>query len=671
MNKTVALGLSNPTGGGTLGPQSTAVLTIVNTNSLVVTNTNDAGVGSLRQAILTTDANPGANTVTFAIPGAGPFLIQPLSALPAVTTPTVIDATTQPGYQSTPIVALDGRLAGPETDGLDITAGASTIRGLVIDRFSGSGIVILGPGGNTIAGDMIGTDAAGDRGLGNGFDGVQIDQSPNNTIGGPGDTIADNGLVGIRISGAAASGNVVLGNLIGTDPTGTRALGNLYDGIFVDGAPNNTIGGGSPGARNVISGNASVGIQLAGPGASGNLVQGNLIGTNMTGTHALGNGLDGIFINGAANNTVGGSNPAQRNVISGNQSVGVRISGPGASGNMVQGNDIGTDSTGAARLGNGFDGVFAINAPNNLIGGTVPGAGNVISANGSVGVQIYGPGSTGNIVQGNKIGTDSTGTAPLGNRLDGIFINAAADNTIGGPALGAGNVISANGSSGIQLLDPTSSGNVVQGNTIGVAVNGVARLGNAYGIFLNNAPHNTLGGPGPAANLVAGNTQANLFRQSGGSGSGSAVLSVVPTESGGEITGAVIGFITALAPAKAQNLGNYRLQQIGRSAGMLTRVRLTSAVYDAIAQTVTLTLAGPVPVGTRLLLTVSGSARGGQTGLTGGKFTTIIGPNPISSSVHGRRSPLATHHTPALATRHISLGRLALTQHRSHPHAAR
>ena len=137
----------------------------------------------------------------------------------------MIDATTQPGFQSTPIITLDGMLAGPQTDGLDISAGASTIRGLVIDRFSGSGIHILGPGGNVIAGDIIGTDAAGDPGLGNGFDGVQIDESPDNTVGGTGNVIAGNGLVGVRITGAAASGNLILGNLIGTDPTGTRALG--------------------------------------------------------------------------------------------------------------------------------------------------------------------------------------------------------------------------------------------------------------------------------------------------------------------------------------------------------------------------------------------------------------------------------------------------------------
>ncbi len=666
-NPTVALGLSNPTDGGSLGPQSTAILTILNPNSLVVTNTNDAGPGSLRQAILTANANPGANTVTFAIPGPGPYVIQPLSPLPAITDAAVIDATTQPGFQSTPIVTLKGSLAGPQTDGLEITAGATTIRGLVIDRFSGNGIVILGPGGNVIAGDLIGVDAAGDPGLGNGFDGVEINQSPNNTLG-TGDVIADNGLVGVRITGAAASGNVIVGDLIGTDPTGTKALGNAYDGIYIVGASNNTIGSTSPGERNAISANASVGIQIDGPGAGGNLVEGNDIGTDVTGTRALGNEVDGVFINGAAGTVIGGPGPAQRNVISGNQLVGIRISGSGATGNILQGNYIGTDATGTAPLGNGFDGVFTINAPNNIIGGTATGAGNVISANGSVGVQFSGAGSAGNVVQGNEIGTDVTGTAALGNGLDGIFINGAPRNTIGGQTAGARNLISANGSSGIQLLAPSSSGNVVQGNAIGVDANGVARLGNAYGIFINNAAHNTVGGPGPAANRLAGNTQANTFQVKGGSTS--AVLSVTPIESGGLLTTVVISSSTALDPTKAQNLRNYLLQQIGRSGGAIKLVPITSAVYDPVAQTVTLTLAHPLPAGTRVLLTVQGSAKGGPISRS---FTTIIGSNPISTStsVQGRRSHPATQNAAAIASRRISLGRLAVANHRLHAHTSR
>ena len=294
-------------------------------------------------------------------------------------------------------------------------------------------------------------------------------------------------------------------------------------------------------------------------------MQGNVIGTDVTGTRALGNGLDGIFLNGAASTVVGGPDSAQRNVISGNQSVGVRISGSGAAGNIVQGNYIGTDSTGTAPLGNGFDGVFTINAPNNIIGGTAAGAGNVISANGSVGVQLYGPDPRGMSSRGTRSAPTRPAWPLWATGSTASSSTAAANNTIGGPTAGARNLISANGSSGIQLLAPSSSGNVVQGNDIGVDANGVARLGNAYGIFINNAAHNTLGGPGPAANLVAGNTQANIFQVKGGGTS--AALSVAPVESAGKLTAVVISFSTALDPTPAQNPRNYRLQQIGRSAG--------------------------------------------------------------------------------------------------------
>jgi hypothetical protein len=672
-NKTVGLTLGNPTNGASLGPQSTAVLTIVNANSLTVTNTNDSGPGSLRQAILTANANPAPNTVTFAIPGAGPFLIQPLSPLPAINDPVTIDGTTQPGAQSTPIVILDGILAGPSSDGLDINSGPSTIRGLAIVRFSGDGILVQGNGGNVIEGNLIGTDAAGDAGLGNGFDGIAIDNSPNNTIGGLGNVLSDNGQVGLRIAGAAASGNLALGNLIGTDPSGTKPLGNHVDGVFIDGAPNNAIGDGAPGERNIISANAIVGIQVDGPGATGNLVQGNLIGTDANGLHGLGNGLDGVFLDGAVQTLIGGTSPALRNIISGNSAVGVRIAGAGSSGNVVQGNFIGTDSSGVGVLGNGFDGVFTIEAPNNTIGGTAAGAGNVISGNGVVGVQLYGTGSSGNVVQGNFIGTDSTGTVAMGNGLDGVFVNDAPNNTIGGPMAGARNLISANHSSGIQLLDPGAKGNVVQGNIIGGDIRGAARLGNAYGIFVNNAPGNTLGGPGSAQNLIAGNTRANVFQNSGSGGP--VVTGVTSIQGAGRITSIVLSFSNALDPARAQSLANYHLQQSGR------RAPLSSAVYDPVARTVTLTLAHPVPIGTRLRLTVGASPPGGladlsghlldgdNNGLAGGNFVTTLAPKPPSTSTSTRRVRPATHppthHGTSIASRRISLGRLTVAKPRA------
>jgi hypothetical protein len=339
---------------------------------------------------------------------------------------------------------------------------------------------------------------------------------------------------------------------------------------------------------------------------------------------------------------------------------------------VVEGNFIGTDATGAVALANSDDGVYVLAAPNNILGGTAAGAGNVISGNGAVGIQFDGTGASGNVVQGNLVGTDASGSAALGNGVDGIFVNAAPGNTIGGPGAGARNVISANGSAGLQLLDPRSAGNVVQGNLIGTDVRGTPSLGNAYGIFVNNAPRNTLGGPGPAQNLVVGNTRANTIVQTNGS-SGPQVATVATSTSSGRITAIVISFTTALDPARAGKLANYTLRQLGKFPGRGRRVPLSSAIYDPVASTVTLALATPLAAGTRVQLTVAGSKRGlrdlsghllvgGTNGRPGGSFTTILDSTaaPALALARGSTSthPAIQHGAP-ISARRISPGRLA------------
>ena len=130
--------------------------------------------------------------------------------------------------------------------------------------------------------------------------------------------------------------------------------------------------------------------------------------------------------------------------------------------NQVQGNYIGTDVTGTAAIGNG-EGIF-ITGSNNRIGGTAAGAGNVISGNFN-GVYISGGGGT--LVQGNRIGTDASGTAPLGNVV-GVLV-VGPDTTVGGTAAGAGNIISGNGLYGAFIA---FGGTTVQGNFIGTDATG-------------------------------------------------------------------------------------------------------------------------------------------------------------------------------------------------------
>ena len=197
------------------------------------------------------------------------------------------------------------------------------------------------------------------------------------------------------------AGNIVQGNLIGTSESGTAALSNSNNGISLYGnALRNQVGGTATGARNVISGNGGSGVYLYGSGTTGNLVQGNYIGTDTNGRLAIPNAGDGVTVNGAPANTIGGASGGAGNLLSGNSQGGVSLKGVGAANNLVQGNYIGTDASGRLALGNLFSGVTIFGANNNLVGGTTSGARNVISANKLSGVYIT-TNSVGNLVQGN------------------------------------------------------------------------------------------------------------------------------------------------------------------------------------------------------------------------------------------------------------------------------
>jgi predicted chitinase len=216
--------------------------------------------------------------------------------------------------------------------------------------------------------------------------------------------------------------NTVLGNLIGTDASGTAASPNLA-GILVDGA-GNTIGGTSAGAGNVISGNSVYGIGIGGlSGVNGNVIEGNFIGTDISGTKPLGNTKDGIDIsNGASDNTIGGTSSGSGNVISANGQYGELISGSTTSANTIQGNEIGLDVSGTTKLGNAWWGIMDDDAPDTVIGGSAKGAGNVISGNTQGGLGVGGLGATGIEIQGNTIGLARDGVTSLGNGYSGILL---------------------------------------------------------------------------------------------------------------------------------------------------------------------------------------------------------------------------------------------------------
>jgi titin len=278
--------------------------------------------------------------------------------------------------------------------------------------------------------------------------------------------ISGNSSIGVTISGSIATDNVVAGNYIGTDRTGAAALGNGGNGVLLqNGARENVIGGSAAGTRNVISANFGSGVAFFHATTSGNTVQGNYLGTDKTGTVALGNTGAGVSILAGSGNVIGGAAAGARNILSGNVEDGVRIFNADSTDNRVLGNYIGTNASGDAALANGGSGVVIdAGASNNVIGGALPAARNVIAGNGAIGVRISGATTTGNLVRGNRIGVGASGAA-IGNSSIGVSISSvASNNRIGGAAPGAGNVIANNGGTGVRVTSGT--GNAILGNRI-------------------------------------------------------------------------------------------------------------------------------------------------------------------------------------------------------------
>ena len=367
------------------------------------------------------------------------------------------------------------------------------------------GVAIESPS-NLVEGNYIGTDSTGKNAVGNG-EGVFLGPgATGNTIGGTAaaarNIVSANNSYGVYIY--RTSGNVVEGDFIGTDVSGTLALGNneYGYGVYIYGSTGNTIGGTATGAGDVISGNTSDGVYIV--TSSGNLVEGDLIGVTAAGNVPLGNGGDGVFSFEAAQNTIGGTTASARNIISANGGSGVELKD--SSKNLVEGDYIGTDNTGTKPLGNQSYGVeLDLASTGNTIAGSTS-APTAISGNRNIGVLITDPGTTGNLVMGTEIGTNYLGNVAVANQSHGLVItNGASGNTIGGTTAGARDVISGNLLNGVALSGTTTTGNVVEGDYIGTNAAGSAALGNGVsGVFFSAAPDNTIGG------TTAGDSQRDL-----------------------------------------------------------------------------------------------------------------------------------------------------------------
>jgi len=371
------------------------------------------GLVSLREAIIAANNTTGPQVIGFNIPTSDAgfdgtvFTIRPVSLLPALGAgETTIDGATQTAFTGNtnpagPELVLNFGLISSGADGISLYSAYNVVRSLTING------ILFGPccGGTAVV-----------------------------------------------ISSPQATGNTVAGCVIGLDATGAAIVENAGSGIHIgDGATDNRIIG------NVISGSA-VGIGI-GTGAADNIIQANLIGTDVTGTLALGNREHGVSIGDVGSNVVGGPTTAERNVISGNQGVGVILT---SSGNTVQGNFIGTDVTGMTPLGNGIDGIAI--ADGNLI------VGNLISDNQHSGISINS--GNANTIKGNLIGTNINGNPVLGNHGAGVSIGfggpstPSTGNRIGGTKATDANVIAGNSGNGITIFDFQGLNNSISRNRI-------------------------------------------------------------------------------------------------------------------------------------------------------------------------------------------------------------
>jgi hypothetical protein len=405
-------------------------------------------------------------------------------------------------------------IIGNQSQGLTLIGGNSgVVRDNVISGNDGHGIgLYISATSYAIIGNLIGLRPDGTQAWPNNGNGIYADSTSSaNTIGGT-DLDDDNTISGNKLNGLLleSDDNLVLGNTIGLNLNASAPVPNSESGIVISGS-SNVIGGSSASepSGNLISANLMNGLELL-PPATGNIIQGNIIGSDVTGVRDLGNGANGIIISNVALTVIGGSNSLARNIISGNESSGIHLVGPNTKGTQIMGNHIGCNQDGTASLPNQEHGIYLENAHSNIIGGA---KGNLISGNIIHGVRLDN-GASHNTIAGNLIGPDASGSNALRNRV-GIYVENSPENVIGGTAGGTRNVISGN-FAGIVIAGSGSDLNEVLGNYIGTDMEARTAVANGDGINIESGARSNRIGVA-AANVISGNSGYGINLGSGSS----------------------------------------------------------------------------------------------------------------------------------------------------------
>ena len=364
----------------------------------------------------------------------------------------------------------------------------------------------------------------------------------------------------------------IVGNVIGADPGGTVAQPNGEGIRLVGPASRGLIGGVSVADRNVISGNKTVGVVLY--GATLTTVAGNFIGVDSTGERALPNGDRGVLLyGGSEHNMIGGVGAASRNVISGNATEGVGIDDVNSLYNLVAANYIGTDAAGEAAIPNGTYGVVVANgAALNMIGDPVAGGGNLISGNRSAGVAVIAPAPNGNSVLNNVIGLDAAGRAAIPNNVGVVIFGGALKNSIGnGSPLGR-NVISGNAGDGVDIFDSTTTGNFVQNNYIGTDPAGSIPVPNGgRGVAVS----------GGATNTTVGGDFGTLGNVISGNGQEGVALTAVGV--GSSVLGNLIGLDATGTAGLPNHVAGVGVYEISLTVGVQTHIGRHAATRNVIS----------------------------------------------------------------------------------------